>query len=180
MTTTRNFTLLICACIAVPFLTAMESCNDEPEEQHIAFLQEAMPNSGTNIGQHATITISFDASPENLTASSGTLSVSGTKVTINGPFPPGPLTLILKWEDGETTLNYIVRPPGIGDEITTATGTTMVFIPAGEFEMGSNAADQENWLNEAPVHTVYVDAFYMDKYEVTNADFQKFVLANPE
>ena len=120
----------------------MESCNDEPEEQHIAFLQEAMTNSGTNIGQHATITISFDASPENLTASSGTLSVSGTKVTINGPFPPGPLTLILKWEDGETTLNYIVRPPGIGDEITTATGTTMVFIPAGEFEMGSNAADQ--------------------------------------
>ena len=52
----------------------------------------------------------------------------------------------------------------------------MVLIPAGEFEMGSN--DGPN--NEQPVHTVYVDAFYMDKYEVTNLDYKKFVLANPQ
>ena len=52
----------------------------------------------------------------------------------------------------------------------------MVLIPAGEFEMGSNAGD----LREKPVHTVYVDAFYMDKYEVTNAEYKKFVDANPE
>ena len=31
--------------------------------------------------------------------------------------------------------------------------------------------------NEKPVHTVYVDAFYMDKYEVTNAQYRKFVEA---
>ena len=49
----------------------------------------------------------------------------------------------------------------------------MVLIPAGEFEMGSN--------DEAPpVHIVYVDAFYMDKYEVTNAEYKNFVDANPE
>ena len=34
--------------------------------------------------------------------------------------------------------------------------------------------------DESPVHTVYVDAFYMDTYEVTNADFKKFLDANPE
>jgi formylglycine-generating enzyme len=39
----------------------------------------------------------------------------------------------------------------------------MVLIPAGEFEMGSN--EGENY--EKPVHTVYVDAYYIDKYEVT-------------
>ena len=37
----------------------------------------------------------------------------------------------------------------------------MVLIPAGDFEMGSN----NGFDNERPVHTVYVDAFYMDKYE---------------
>ena len=50
----------------------------------------------------------------------------------------------------------------------------MVLIPAGEFQMGSN----DGYDDEKPVHSVYVDAFYMDKYEVTNAQFKKFVDAN--
>ncbi len=54
----------------------------------------------------------------------------------------------------------------------------MVLIPAGEFEMGSDDEDAE--VNEQPIHTVYVDAFYMDKHEVTNLDYKQFVLANPQ
>ena len=46
----------------------------------------------------------------------------------------------------------------------------MVLIPAGEFQMGSNEYDSEK-----PVHTVYVDAFYMDKYEVTVGQYKAFV-----
>ncbi len=42
----------------------------------------------------------------------------------------------------------------------------MVLIPAGEFEMGD--AFNEGGDDERPIHTVYLDAFYMDKYEVTN------------
>ena len=53
----------------------------------------------------------------------------------------------------------------------------MVFIPAGEFEMGSN--DEDAGSDEQPVHTVYVDAFYMDKYEVTNLEYKQFLLQNP-
>ena len=53
----------------------------------------------------------------------------------------------------------------------------MVFIPAGEFEMGSN--DEEAGSDEQPVHTVYVGAFYMDRYEVTNFEFKEFLLQNP-
>ena len=67
---------------------------------------------------------------------------------------------------------------------TTGSGTTtspvptdpnegMVLIPAGEFRMGSNSGDTD----EKPVHSVYVDAFYMDKYEVTNAQYAAFLNA---
>ena len=53
----------------------------------------------------------------------------------------------------------------------------MVLIPEGEFDMGSNdgVADPD----EQPVHTVHLDAFYIDTNEVTNGEFKDFVLANP-
>ena len=54
----------------------------------------------------------------------------------------------------------------------------MVLIPAGEFQMGSNDKDASN--DEQPVHTVYLDAFYMDKNPVTNAEFKIFLNANPD
>ena len=54
----------------------------------------------------------------------------------------------------------------------------MVLIPAGEFQMGSIDADADD--DEKPVHTVYVDAFYMDTHEVTNAAYKAFVDANPQ
>ena len=53
----------------------------------------------------------------------------------------------------------------------------MVLIPAGEFQMGSNDGDADN--DEQPVHTVHLDAFYIDANEVTNSEFKDFVLANP-
>ena len=53
----------------------------------------------------------------------------------------------------------------------------MVLIPAGSFEMGSK--DKEYYLDENPLHTVHLDAFYMDIYEVTNAQFKAFLDANP-
>ena len=54
----------------------------------------------------------------------------------------------------------------------------VALIPAGEFQMGGSDSDAES--DEQPVHTVYVDAFYIDKYEVTNAQYKKFVDANPQ
>lgn len=48
----------------------------------------------------------------------------------------------------------------------------MVYVPAGEFEMGGG-----KWVSSYSVHTVFVDDFYMDKYEVTNAQYKKCVEA---
>ncbi|MDE0681446.1 MAG: SUMF1/EgtB/PvdO family nonheme iron enzyme [Candidatus Poribacteria bacterium] len=53
-------------------------------------------------------------------------------------------------------------------------GAEMVLIPAGEFQMGSGAGTTHN-PSTLPVHTVYVDAFYIDKYEVTVGQFNQFV-----
>ena len=51
----------------------------------------------------------------------------------------------------------------------------MVFIPGGEFLMGS--LEGEGAFDEHPQHNVYLDAYYIDKYEVTNAQFKEFVEA---
>ena len=55
--------------------------------------------------------------------------------------------------------------------------TDMVLIPGGEFRMGNKKGHKTRggYLG----HTVHVDAFYIDKYEVTNAQFKAFVNANP-
>jgi formylglycine-generating enzyme required for sulfatase activity len=45
----------------------------------------------------------------------------------------------------------------------------MVLIPAGSFTMGNCMDPSEGWSDELPLHTVYVSAFYMDRYEVTKA-----------
>ena len=49
----------------------------------------------------------------------------------------------------------------------------MVKIPAGEFLMGSNDGQSA----EKPVHKVYLDAYYIDKHEVTNKQYREFVEA---
>ena len=57
------------------------------------------------------------------------------------------------------------------NEIIGKDGAPMVLIPVGEFEMGSNDGKDD----EKPVHTVYLDAFYIDKYEVINEQYKKFM-----
>ena len=64
----------------------------------------------------------------------------------------------------------------------------MVRIPAGQYEIGSNKTDVEGlqqkygfvaplYLDEHPMHKVSVPDFLIDQYEVTNAQYKKFVLA---
>jgi formylglycine-generating enzyme required for sulfatase activity len=52
-----------------------------------------------------------------------------------------------------------------------AQANDMVLIPAGPFQMGS----MDGETNERPVHTVHLDAFYIDRYLVTNADYARFL-----
>jgi formylglycine-generating enzyme len=59
----------------------------------------------------------------------------------------------------------------------------MVWIPGGEFSMGAqdppshDDVGMQATLDSRPIHRVYVDAFFMDKTDVTNSEFEKFAKA---
>lgn len=55
------------------------------------------------------------------------------------------------------------------------TDMQFVFVKGGCYEMGDIFGDGD--IDELPVHEVCVDDFYMGKYEVTNIQFRKFILA---
>ncbi len=63
----------------------------------------------------------------------------------------------------------------------------MIFVPAGEFLLGSTdknidwvmetffSESREWYLDEMPSQKIYMDAFYIDRFEVTVAEYQKFI-----
>ena len=68
--------------------------------------------------------------------------------------------------------------------ISPKDGAKMVLIPAGEFSMGDHFDEGqisnddvtgEEIKIQQPVHTVYLDDFYIDAFEVTVAMYQKFI-----
>jgi len=67
--------------------------------------------------------------------------------------------------------------------VPSQTPQGMVWVPGGEFSMGAQdppAMDQVGMQavgDSRPVHRVYVDAFWMDKTDVTNQEFEMFVSA---
>jgi formylglycine-generating enzyme required for sulfatase activity len=58
-------------------------------------------------------------------------------------------------------------------EIEAPADSDMCRIPGATFRMGSD----RHYPEEAPAHTVSVDGFWMDRYTVTNRDFDRFVRA---
>jgi formylglycine-generating enzyme required for sulfatase activity len=76
----------------------------------------------------------------------------------------------------ESTVANTARPPA-------SAPSGMAWIPGGEFSMGANDPPDMNAVgmqateDARPIHRVYVDGFFMDKTDVTNAQFAAFVSA---
>ncbi len=62
---------------------------------------------------------------------------------------------------------------GMGSEmVSERDGAVLVYVPEGEFLMGFNDSGDDA---EKPAHKVRLDAFWIDKTEVTNAMFARFL-----
>ena len=140
---------------------------EEVEEVKVNFVS-ASPTPGSTLAPDATILLTFDGTPTGVSVNEGTATVTGNTVTLSGPFQLGDLNLVVTWGDGRKPFTYTVN-------VETPEG--MVFIPAGQFQMGS--IDDEASNDEQPVHTVHLDAFFMDEHEVTNLEYKEFLLENP-
>ena len=180
MKTKINLFRLGCIGIGI-LLIGLTGCGEDAvEEDPVAFVQ-AIPATNSEIQPDARIVVSFDGTPSGVNVDGGKFSVSGVNVTITGPFTAGTLELTITWSDGAAALTYNVKASAGTTAETEDTPAPppegMVYIPAGEFDMGSNDAEANN--DEQPVRKVYVDAFYMDETEVTNLQFKEFLLENP-
>ena len=86
-----------------------------------------------------------------------------TKVTTDTPSPLA-------------TIAALSPTPGIGSTMVSAQdGMTLVYVPAGEFLMGSAESDSEASSDEKPPHKVTLDAFWIDRTEVPKDQYQKCV-----
>lgn len=64
----------------------------------------------------------------------------------------------------------IINTKGFAEIKHPKDGSTMILIPEGEFTMGS-----DKYSAEKPVQKIHIDKYYIDKFLVTNKQFQKFV-----
>ncbi len=89
-------------------------------------------------------------------------------LTVNDPFLVGTILYVPASTPSPT--------PNLGTtQISAVDGMVMIYIPDGEFLMGSTSGDPYALPDEKPQHSVYIDAYWIDQVEVTNAMFAKFV-----
>lgn len=79
----------------------------------------------------------------------------------------------------EATIDWVKEEQPFSRELkptTLAPGIKLewCYVPAGEFLMGSADSDREAHNDEKPQHRVYVDAFYLGKYPITNEQYRVF------
>jgi formylglycine-generating enzyme required for sulfatase activity len=81
-------------------------------------------------------------------------------------------TLLLRYELAAFDIGRPSPVTPVNTKTATVDGMAQVYIPEGEYIMGDKGNPS---LKEYPEHPVYLDAFWMDKFEVTNAMYEKCV-----
>jgi formylglycine-generating enzyme required for sulfatase activity len=105
------------------------------------------------------------AAPASTAMRTATATSSATPEATRTPVPP---------TSSPTAIPTMV-PLAIETQVRPQDSMLMVHVPAGEFLMGS--AGRAN-ANEKPQHTVFLDAFWIDRTEVTVAQFRLFIQAS--
>jgi len=79
------------------------------------------------------------------------------------------------WHDEDMPAGLVKRAEE-GEYLWQSDGSIMVFVPAGAFTMGHDEGDPD----EKPAHEVWLDGFYIDKYEVTWRQWRLSALPLPK
>jgi len=156
---------VLAALIVVPSLHAADPVvsNVRASQRAGTELVDIYYNVTDADGDRQTVSVQVKVAASPISASSFS---SGTPMGYGSNVTPGNNRHIV-WNagadwDGQYSdqVTFVVT----ADDGTAPSG--MAYIPAGSFSMGDNLGDGSS--NELPVHSVYVSAFYMDRYEVTN------------
>ena len=119
---------------------------------------------------------------ESKPASKSSPTIPSTEKAVKDPLPPKPEAApappkapVAKPPQssnggGSSKSSAVAQLPA---EISGDDGAPMVLVPVGEFTMGSDKGDDD----EKPIHKVFLDNYYIDKFEVSNRHFAKFVKA---
>ena len=133
----------------------------------------ANPSSGATIPPNAFITLTFDNDPGDVTANAGAVSGAGKTRTITGPFNRNPLSLMVHWASGSTTLTYFVssccpEPPRVSggsvrdgdmevdpDAINSAGKIEIQFSEevTGYIVLQTGSGEDLGWLGKVEGHT---------------------------
>lgn len=83
-----------------------------------------------------------------------------------------------------TTPGQVTTPPALplaaqagSTAVSPADGATLVYIPAGEFWMGATEIEAGPKVDQLPRHKVYLNAYWIDRVEVTNDRYKQCVEA---
>lgn len=108
-----------------------------------------------------------------------------TVATVATPMPPPPMVQPIVTPQSTA----IPQPPPTAQptavpvlgpastQVSTKDGMTLLYVSAGEFTMGAASSDLQADPWERPQHQVYLDAFWIDQTEVTNAMYAQCVQA---
>mgnify|MGYP000949845094 CR=1 FL=1 len=130
----------------------------------------------------AIIFSSMNGSPSSVPDSPGSISSQTTTLTINTDYSSGSRPVLSTVQPTTKSIPTSTALPSTPTVVAAPAGAEVAFIEAGTFLMGATTNDElmigdeaKTLDDELPAHEVYLDAYWIDIYEVTNGKFQKFV-----
>ena len=107
----RNFVSLLVGLLAVSMFVGCGGDENPVAAEPVPVNFVRATPAGGEIATNVTIMVTFDNTPSDVIASTGTIKITGKTAAITGPFTLGKLTLTITWADGTKVLNYKVNQP---------------------------------------------------------------------
>ncbi|HSM71437.1 MAG TPA: SUMF1/EgtB/PvdO family nonheme iron enzyme, partial [Anaerolineales bacterium] len=141
---------------------AMPTNNNEAESVSTAATQKKPALTGLGIGVVVAVLLAIAGIGYSILSKGG-----------NNKNPAAEVPAVENPVNESTTVETPTEHFDIGSTMKGDDGMTLVYVPAGKFNMGNEYGE----INEQPVHEVDLDAFWIDQTEVTNKMYSNCVAA---